>query len=124
LTIDLDIPTDDLTDERTRTIERGSKIVTVMPSVHAVVLQAPRGNLETVSPRALVLASVRESIEKRQFRAAFLTCRAHRIDMNILHTHEPELFLTSIPQFIQQLQDVDSIDLFLSSLRSSRSLLY
>jgi elongator complex protein 1 len=115
--LDLDIPADDSNDERSRAIERGSKLVTVMPSIHSVVLQAPRGNLETVSPRALVLASVRQSIEKTEFRAAFLTCRTHRIDMNILHNHEPDLFMTNIPLFILQLRDVEYIDLFLSSLR-------
>jgi elongator complex protein 1 len=115
--VELDIPTDDLNDERTRPIERGSRIITIMPSVHAVVLQAPRGNLETISPRALVLASVRQSIGKKEFRAAFLTCRSHRIDMNILHNHQPELFMTNIPLFIQQLRDVEYIDLFLSSLK-------
>jgi len=114
---ELDIPSDDLSDERTRQIERGSKLVTVMPSVPAVVLQAPRGNLETVSPRALVLASVRQSIEKKNLRSAFLTCRTHRIDTNILHTHDPDLFMASIPLFIQQLQEVEYIDLFLSSLK-------
>ena len=93
-----------------------------MPSVPAVVLQAPRGNLETVSPRALILASVRMSIEKKKFRSAFLTCRTHRIDMNILHTQEPELFMTNIPLFIQQLQEVEYIDLFLSSLKYVTSL--
>ena len=119
LITELDIPTDDLNDERTRPIERGSKIVTIMPSVHAVVLQAPRGNIETISPRALVLASVRQSIEKKEFRAAFLTCRTHRIDLNILHNHRPELFMTNVPLFIQQLRDVEYIDLFLSSLKYS-----
>ena len=88
-----------------------------MPSIHSVVLQAPRGNLETVSPRALVLSSVRQSIEKKEFRAAFLTCRIHRIDMNILHNHEPELFMANISLFIRQLRDVEYIDLFLSSLK-------
>lgn len=117
--VELDIPTDDLNDERTRPIERGSKIVTIMPSIHAVVLQAPRGNLETISPRALVLASVRQSIAKKEFRTAFLTCRSHRIDMNILHNHQPELFMTNIPLFIQQLRNVEYIDLFLSSLKYS-----
>jgi elongator complex protein 1 len=88
-----------------------------MPSVHTVVLQAPRGNLETICPRALVLASVRRSIGKKEFRTAFMTCRTHRIDMNILHSHEPDLFFANIPLFIQQLRDVEYIDLFLSSLK-------
>jgi elongator complex protein 1 len=111
------IPSDDLNDECVRTIERGSKLVTVIPSIHSVILQAPRGNLETISPRALVLASIRQAIEKREFRAAFLTSRTHRVDMNILHSHDPEGFLASIPLFIQQLQEVEFIDLFLSSLK-------
>jgi len=115
--VELEVPSDELSDERTRPIERGSKIVTVMPSIHAVILQAPRGNLETINPRAMVLASVRKSIEMKEFRAAFMTCRTHRIDLNILHTHEAELFMANIPLFIQQLEDVDYIDLFLSSLR-------
>jgi elongator complex protein 1 len=38
--------------------------------------------------------------------------------MNILHEHEPELFMANIPLFIQQLHDDDYIDLFLSSLKS------
>lgn len=73
--------------------------------------------METISPRALVLASVRQAIEKREFRAAFMTCRTHRIDMNILHSHHPEAFLENVPLFIQQLKEVEFIDLFLSSLK-------
>ena len=88
-----------------------------MPSVHAVVLQAPRGNIETINPRGLVLTSVRQSIEKKDFRAAFLTCRTHRIDLNILHNHKPDLFMTNISLFVKQLGDVEFIDLFLSSLK-------
>lgn len=66
----------------------------------------------------MVMASVRQCIEKKEFRAAFFTCRTQRIDMNILHEHEPELFMANIPLFIQQLHDDDYIDLFLSSLKS------
>ena len=100
-----------------RAIERGSKLVNVIPSIHSVIMQAPRGNLETINPRALVLASIRQAIEKREFRAAFLTCRTHRVDMNVLHSHDPEGFLENVPLFIQQLRDVEYIDLFLSSLK-------
>jgi elongator complex protein 1 len=114
---DLEIPSDDLDDERTRSIERGSKLVNVMPSIFSVVLQAPRGNLETVCPRALVLASVRHNINKLGFRSAFMTCRTHRVDMNILHNHNEDLFLMNVAEFVKQLHEVDYIDLFLSSLR-------
>lgn len=38
-----------------RRVERGSQIVTVVPSSMRLVLQMPRGNLETINPRPLVL---------------------------------------------------------------------
>lgn len=47
-----------------RAVERGSRIVTVVPSSTSLVLQMPRGNLETISPRPLVLQVVRHQIDK------------------------------------------------------------
>ena len=88
-----------------------------MPSRFAVVLQMPRGNLETIFPRALVVASIRQSIESKQYGLAFLACRNQRVDMNILHDHSPNQFLANVPLVIDQLQKVEHIDLFLSQLR-------
>jgi elongator complex protein 1 len=118
----IEIPSDDIQDERVRQIERGSKLVTAMPSIHSIVLQAPRGNIETVSPRALVLASVRHNIDEKKFRTAFLTCRTHRIDFNILWNYREDLFFENVGLFIQQIHDVEYIDLFLSSLKESTSM--
>lgn len=47
-----------------RAVERGSKIVTVVPSSTSLVLQMPRGNLETIFPRPLVLRVVRQDLER------------------------------------------------------------
>lgn len=46
----------------TRRIERGALAVTACPSSMSLVLQMPRGNLETVYPRPLVLAVVRRDV--------------------------------------------------------------
>lgn len=46
-----------------RRVERGARIVTAVPSNMALVLQMPRGNLETIYPRPLVLAVVKQDIE-------------------------------------------------------------
>lgn len=46
-----------------RTVERGSKIVTVVESSTCLVLQMPRGNLEMVYPRPLVLMIVRQDLD-------------------------------------------------------------
>lgn len=47
-----------------RRVERGSVVVTVVSSGMCLVLQMPRGNLESVWPRPLVLAGVRRDVER------------------------------------------------------------
>lgn len=116
--LDLDVPLDaPEIDERCRNIERGAKLVTVMPSTFALVLQMPRGNLETIYPRALVLASIRHSINGKKYKKAFLTCRSQKVDMNILYDHDPPTFLTNVGLFVNQLEKAEYLDLFLSQLR-------
>jgi len=116
--LDLQVPPDQPEDEeRCRSIERGAKLVTVMPSTYSLTLQMPRGNLETIYPRALVLASIRRNIEMKKYRKAFLACRSQRVDMNILHDHAPAVFLGNVGLFVDQVKRVDYIDLFLSQLR-------
>lgn len=50
-----------------RAVERGSSIVAVVRKGSRVVLQMPRGNLETVNPRPLVLAEARNMLEQKLF---------------------------------------------------------
>ena len=102
--------------EYCRAVERGARIVTVMPSAYSVVLQMPRGNLETIYPRALVLAGIRRAVSDRDYKSAFGICRTHRVDLNILYDYAPEQFMQSAGEFIEQVQRRDYIDLFLSSL--------
>lgn len=77
----------------------------------------PRGNLETVYPRALVLAAIRRSVEAGRYDEAFLACRNQRVDMNILHDHDPDRFLSSIASIVMQIKRVEHLDLLLSQLR-------
>jgi len=104
-------------DERCRAIERGAKLVAVMPTNYSLTMQMPRGNLETIYPRALVLAGIRKSISTKDYRKAFFACRNHRVDMNILHDYAPAQFMASVDLIVQQLRKVSHIDLFLSQLR-------
>lgn len=115
---DLDLAADDPElDERCRSIERGARLVVAMATTMSVVLQMPRGNLETIYPRAMVLAGIRQLIDEKEYGKAFLHCRTQRVDMNILYDHKPEQFLSNVGQFLDQLNDVAHIDLFLASLR-------
>ncbi|KAK4455031.1 IKI3 family-domain-containing protein [Podospora aff. communis PSN243] len=114
----LDVPFDDPeNDERCRSIERGGRLVTAMPTKMSIVLQMSRGNLETVCPRAMVLAGIRELVEQCKYGDAFLTCRTQRVDMNILYDHRPEQFLENVGLFLEQVKDAANIDLFLSTLK-------
>nr|POF06274.1 elongator complex protein 1 [Quercus suber] len=114
---ELKVPADEPEkDERCRSVERGAKLITVMPSAFSLVLQMPRGNLETIYPRALVLAGIRTYINDRDYKKAFLTCRTHRVDMNILYDYAPGQFMQNVELFIKQVKKAEYIDLFLSSL--------
>ncbi|EMR62350.1 putative elongator complex protein 1 protein [Eutypa lata UCREL1] len=74
----LEVPPDDPEkDERCRSIERGSRLITAMP-----------------------------------------TNMSLRVDMNILYDHKPQQFLANVGLFLDQLDDVSYIDLFLSSLKA------
>ena len=46
-----------------RRVERGSRIVTVVPSTMSLVLQMPRGNLETINPRPLVIQVIKADLD-------------------------------------------------------------
>ncbi|THH05467.1 hypothetical protein EW145_g4776 [Phellinidium pouzarii] len=102
-----------------RRVERGARIVTAVPSAMSLVLQMPRGNLETINPRPMVLVVVKQDIEAGDYKKAFLACRKHRLDLNILVEHNPAAFLENIPSFVDQIEDVDYLNLFLTNLGQS-----
>ncbi|OBT44189.1 hypothetical protein VE00_04835 [Pseudogymnoascus sp. WSF 3629] len=115
---DLEVPNDDPEkDERCRALERGSRLVTAMPTSLSLVLQMPRGNLETIWPRAMVLAGIRKLIAEKNYKRAFSHCRTQRVDMNLLYDYQPEQFLANVGLFVDQVKMITYIDLFLSSLR-------
>ncbi|KAJ7252430.1 IKI3 family-domain-containing protein [Mycena haematopus] len=99
-----------------RRVERGSRIVTAVSSAMSLVLQMPRGNLETINPRPLVMEVVRQDLDARLYRKAFLSCRKHRIDLNALVEHDYATFLANLPLFIEQVHEVDHISLFLTGV--------
>ncbi|XP_078577191.1 elongator complex protein 1-like isoform X2 [Branchiostoma floridae x Branchiostoma japonicum] len=104
-------------DEKTRRVERGSRLVTVVPWDTKVILQMPRGNLETVHPRTLVLGLVQKMIDSQQFLEAFLVMRKHRVNLNLLCDLNPKMFLSCVPDVVTQLKDINFINLFLTELR-------
>ncbi|KAM6999828.1 elongator complex protein 1 [Tautogolabrus adspersus] len=104
-------------DETLRRVERGSRIVTVVPQDTRVILQMPRGNLETVHHRALLLAQLRQWLDGLRFRDAFESMRKLRINLNFVYDHNPKVFLENIKTFLTQLNSISHINLFLTELK-------
>ncbi|KAH8161301.1 hypothetical protein CIB48_g6947 [Xylaria polymorpha] len=85
----LEVPPDDPEkDERCRRIERGARLVTAMPTNMSLVLQMPRGNLETIFPRAMVVAGIRKLIEALDYERAFAFCRTQHLFLSSLRNED------------------------------------
>ena len=78
-----------------RTVERGSRIVAIPPGSCTVILQQPRGNLEIIAPKVLVVPSIAKSLKMRHFKTAFRLCAKERVDLNVLIDYD---FPSSIEQ--------------------------
>ncbi|XP_014637538.1 PREDICTED: elongator complex protein 1 isoform X1 [Ceratotherium simum simum] len=100
-----------------RKVERGSRIVTVVPQDTKLILQMPRGNLEVVHHRALVLAQIRKWLDKLMFKEAFECMRKLRINLNLIHDHNPKVFLENVETFVRQIDSVNHINLFFTELK-------
>ncbi|KAG9312245.1 IKI3 family-domain-containing protein [Chiua virens] len=103
-----------------RRVERGSRIVTVVPSTMNLVLQMPRGNLETINPRPLVMEVVKFDLDSGRWQKAFVACRKHRIDLSFIVQHNLNAFMEGVSAFVEQVQDVDHVNLFLTNLGRSQ----
>uniref|UniRef100_H2ZRP6 Elongator complex protein 1 n=1 Tax=Latimeria chalumnae TaxID=7897 RepID=H2ZRP6_LATCH len=104
-------------DETIRKVERGSRIITVVPQDTKLILQMPRGNLETIHHRALVLAQIRNCLDRLMFKEAFECMRKLRINLNLIYDHNPKVFLENVDTFLKQIELVNYINLFLTELK-------
>ncbi|CAL1711610.1 unnamed protein product [Somion occarium] len=109
-------PNSPIPEWETRRVERGSRIVTAVPTTMSLVLQMPRGNLETIYPRPLVMKIVKQDFNQKQYAKAFSACRRHRVDLNVFLEYNREAFMADLTLFIDQVDDVDNINLFLTSI--------
>ena len=104
------------TNDTVRRVERGAELVTAVGHDSKVVLQMPRGNLEVIHPRALILSIISQLLDTKQYAVAFNSLRRHRINMNIIHDYNPDLFLSSIQEFITQVHQSQLLNIFITEL--------
>ncbi|KAM1470769.1 hypothetical protein ACFX1Q_041259 [Malus domestica] len=103
--------------------ERGAKVVGVLHGDEAaVILQTTRGNLESIYPRKLVLASICNALVQRRFRDAFLMVRRHRIDFNIIVDYcSWQVFLQSASEFVKQVNNLNYITEFVCAINNENT---
>ncbi|KAH8359617.1 hypothetical protein KR093_007925 [Drosophila rubida] len=104
----------------TRSIERGAKLVMHAPDAR-LVLQLPRGNLEVIYPRVLLLEVIGTLLNQIKYNEAMRMIRTHRINPNIICDHNVERFCANLHEFLSQMRDSQYsqwLCLFLSELKN------
>ncbi|GFT12842.1 elongator complex protein 1 [Trichonephila clavipes] len=105
-------------DVQSQRIEKGARIIIAPYNRTSVILQMPRGNLETIHPRALVLSSICKYLDDLQFGKAADLAKRQRIDLNILYDHNPQQFLSHIDIVIEQINSPSDLNLLIASLKN------
>lgn len=103
-----------------RLVEEGARLVSVLSTKPAIVLQMPRGNLEVNFPRALVLRHVMLFIKNGQYGLAYETMRRQKVDLNLIVDMDPMHFLEEggCFHFLEQVVNIDHLNLFISNLQN------
>lgn len=101
-----------------RKIERGAKLVIVVPNDTRTVFQMPRGNLETIQPRPLSLKIIGEHLDSLKYHEAFDLMRKQRINLNLIFDHDPDKFIQNINIFLESINNNSWLSLFLSDLEN------
>ncbi|GMR53728.1 hypothetical protein PMAYCL1PPCAC_23923 [Pristionchus mayeri] len=108
--------TDTLTSEKAevRRVEKGARLVCVAPP--KVILQMPRGNLETIHSRFFVIRSVRSLLGLGEVKNALIHMRKHGISFSLLK--EFSHFFSSSIDWLCGMEDGNLLSLVITELIS------
>ena len=138
LTGDGGSPVENIT-KYSRKVEKGSVIVTccwnriLEPTVTLQIL--PRGNLETISPRPLIIASIAVLLKDRKYNEVMIAMRRHRLDFNVLaaqlknlaneeatgHQLAKELLIKHLTSLLEDVKDSHTVVLMVTELGPEHS---
>ncbi|CAL5218701.1 g412 [Coccomyxa viridis] len=104
-------------DASMRAVEAGSRLVSAPAGATFCVLQMPRGNLEVVSPRALVLAAIAEAILENNYGDAWRLATVNRVDLNVLVDYAWPRFLEHAGDFVAAVGDDQAVCDLLAALK-------
>lgn len=79
----------------------------------------PRGNLEGITPRIMLLKEVIQLIKDAEYGRAFRLLRQHKLDINLIYDVDPVQFMSKIDKFVKEVKKVDFLNLFINSLENA-----
>jgi hypothetical protein len=79
-----------------RPVERGARLVTSVEGGAKVVMQLPRGNLECIEPRPLILCQAQRLLETNQLLECIVLLRKQRVDLNYITDYNPRIFMENV----------------------------
>lgn len=93
-----------------RNIEQGANIITAIPNSPIVVLQMPRGNLETISCRLISIDILDRYLTDNQWEEAVRFIRFEKLNANLLFDLNPDRFLKNIEKFINGVKTINELN--------------
>ena len=79
----------------------------------------PRGNLESIQPRIILLKEIIQLINDKEYGKSFRILRQNKLDINLIYDTNPDQFLANIDKFVAEVKQVDYLNLFVNSLNKS-----
>jgi elongator complex protein 1 len=77
----------------------------------------PRGNLEGVCPRLLLLHKIKSLIVANEYRKAYEILRQQKIDLNMIFDVDVEGFMQKTEKIAEMIDKVDFLNLFLTNIK-------
>ena len=104
-----------------RNIERGSRIIVCADD--RLIFQLPRGNLEAINPRLLMIHKVKSSLCKKDYGKLYVYLRKNKLDMNLIFDIFPEQVVADIKNgsFLCSVKKIDDINIILTSQKDDLS---
>ncbi|EFA05580.2 elongator complex protein 1 [Tribolium castaneum] len=92
-----------------RNVEQGATIVCAVPNSPQIVLQLPRGNLETISCRLISIDILDKLLNEQKWAEAVRFIRLEKLNANLLFDLNPERFLRQIAHFVQGVHTINEL---------------
>uniref|UniRef100_A0A1I7YEZ4 Elongator complex protein 1 n=1 Tax=Steinernema glaseri TaxID=37863 RepID=A0A1I7YEZ4_9BILA len=99
-----------------RPVERGATLLSHEKGGTRVWMQMPRGNLELIHHRSLLIHRLKKLLDDHDYGTATSDMRRQRVDMNLLYDHNPEDFLEHLEDYVNAVNDADFINIFVLNM--------